>query len=403
VSTRSLRSLAMLTTCKVAVDKDAHVDLGDVEAGATAVWAPRSASDRGGEALLARRGDVVYGRLRPNLRKTFVSDRDLTVSTEFLVLRPAVGSEPRFVGYVVRDPAFADRAAAAVYGAKMPRVSWEIVRDHSVADFDLAAQSAIAAFLDREGDRLAAAAKSGLKLAEAAAASLRMDRERTFSNGSPRRLRTLLAAAPCYGVLVPQLVADGVPYVRVGDLKDLAAKTPSGLAQIPVAQSQEYSRTVVAAGDVLVSVVGSLDKAAVVTEELDGANVARAVARLRPIGISPAVLHAWTQTESYLAQARLATGSDTAQPTLNMGDLAAFVICVPTDLAAAERNLRRLASLETNILAASATLQRRVTEYRDSLVHEAVTGKLDVTKVSERQMEERLHAASEGRLDEVTA
>lgn len=42
-----------------------------------------------------------------------------------------------------------------------------------------------------------------------------------------------------------------------------------------------------------------------------------------------------------------------------------------------------------------------LTAYRDSLIHEAVTGKLDVTRVSDAQMDERLHAAAEGRLDEV--
>jgi hypothetical protein len=40
-------------------------------------------------------------------------------------------------------------------------------------------------------------------------------------------------------------------------------------------------------------------------------------------------------------------------------------------------------------------------EYRDSLIHEAVTGKLDVTKVSAQQMNERVQAAAQDRLDEV--
>jgi type I restriction enzyme S subunit len=46
-------------------------------------------------------------------------------------------------------------------------------------------------------------------------------------------------------------------------------------------------------------------------------------------------------------------------------------------------------------------LRHALTAYRSSLIHEAVTGKLDVTKLSDRQMDERLHAAAEGRLDEV--
>lgn len=46
-------------------------------------------------------------------------------------------------------------------------------------------------------------------------------------------------------------------------------------------------------------------------------------------------------------------------------------------------------------------LDRALASYRDSLIYEAVTGKLDVTQVSAQQMDERLHAAAEDRLDEV--
>jgi type I restriction enzyme S subunit len=49
----------------------------------------------------------------------------------------------------------------------------------------------------------------------------------------------------------------------------------------------------------------------------------------------------------------------------------------------------------------SHRLSEALTAYRSSLIHEAVTGKLDVTSLSDRQMDERLHAAAEGRLDEV--
>jgi type I restriction enzyme S subunit len=56
--------------------------------------------------------------------------------------------------------------------------------------------------------------------------------------------------------------------------------------------------------------------------------------------------------------------------------------------------VRDLAAIADRVRAA-------LTAYRSSLIHEAVTGKLDVTAASDRQMDERLHAAAEGRLDEV--
>jgi type I restriction enzyme S subunit len=56
--------------------------------------------------------------------------------------------------------------------------------------------------------------------------------------------------------------------------------------------------------------------------------------------------------------------------------------------------VRDLAAIADRVRAA-------LTACRSSLIHEAVTGKLDVTAASDRQMNERLHAAAEGRLDEV--
>lgn len=47
-------------------------------------------------------------------------------------------------------------------------------------------------------------------------------------------------------------------------------------------------------------------------------------------------------------------------------------------------------------------VRTRLVEYRESLIHEAVFGQLDVPRLSDQLMAERLHAASEDRLDEVT-
>ncbi len=66
----------------------------------------------------------------------------------------------------------------------------------------------------------------------------------------------------------------------------------------------------------------------------------------------------------------------------------------------------RLGELRTSAESARTwclRLSDALTAYRTSLIHEAVTGKLNVTKVSDRQMDERMHAAAEDRLDEVPA
>lgn len=55
-----------------------------------------------------------------------------------------------------------------------------------------------------------------------------------------------------------------------------------------------------------------------------------------------------------------------------------------------------LRSLGSSLLLQCEVLKLRLAEYRDALITEAVTGQLDVTKVSDAQMDERLHAVAEG-------
>ena len=59
----------------------------------------------------------------------------------------------------------------------------------------------------------------------------------------------------------------------------------------------------------------------------------------------------------------------------------------------------RVAVFEAEIEA----LRRNLAEYRDSLITEAVTGHLDVTRLSEAQMDESLDAVRHGERPEVLA
>lgn len=67
--------------------------------------------------------------------------------------------------------------------------------------------------------------------------------------------------------------------VRVGDLLNLTPERP--LVSISIEQSDEYSRTKITGGEVLLGVVGKMGQAVVAPQWLAGANVARAVAVLR--------------------------------------------------------------------------------------------------------------------------
>lgn len=207
-----------------------------------------------------------------------------------------------------------------------------------------------------------------------------------FASASTRRtkLKHLLAQSPCYGVLVPNFVDAGVPFVRVGDLTSMGSEDAPA-RYLSESQSNEYARTRLAFGDILLSVVGSIDKVRLVSSALVGSNIARAVCRLVPMaGVPSDLLALWFRTTAYLHQARQATSSDTAQPTLGMGDLADFEVWFPEPNAYDECRTRLQQKLDS-LAAARNSLQRQVdlvVERRQALITAAVTGQLATSGVA---------------------
>lgn len=63
--------------------------------------------------------------------------------------------------------------------------------------------------------------------------------------------------------------------------------------------------------------------------------------------------------------------------------------------------IRTVVKAEDNLTAAVNTMGDRLRDYRDALITEAVTGKLDVTKLSDQQLGESAQAAMEGERPEV--
>jgi type I restriction enzyme S subunit len=300
--------------------------------------------------------------------------------------RPIPGVDSRYISYWMQSADYWAQIESGAVRSTIDNFSAGRYRDMRVPLRPQEEQRRIADFLDDQVTRIDA-------LIEARGLQLRLLRERMQSGydaiftGPAQPLKRLLRQSPCYGVLVPQFVdAGGVPFIRVSDLEALA-RGPLPLRQIDRSQSLEYRRTMVSAGDVLLGVVGSMDKSAVVGAEHVGANVARAVARLLPApGIPSLALWAWTRTTAYSDQARLATGSDTAQPTLNMGDLKNFTVAWPDRTSSAELEAQVQGLVESADRAECAFLKSTglLVERKRALITAAVTGEFDVSTAGPR-------------------
>jgi type I restriction enzyme S subunit len=101
-------------------------------------------------------GDVLYGKLRPNLRKAVLASFDGICSTDILVLRPKECLDARFLLNLVHHPSFQTHAVGTASGTKMPRTSWSLLAPFAFALPPLAEQRKIAAILSSVDDAIEA-------------------------------------------------------------------------------------------------------------------------------------------------------------------------------------------------------------------------------------------------------
>jgi type I restriction enzyme S subunit len=72
------------------------------------------------------KGDILYGKLRPNLAKVIIAPFDACCTGEFEVLK-AHNFQNEWIKYYLLSDGVTKMATAATYGTKMPRVNWDFV------------------------------------------------------------------------------------------------------------------------------------------------------------------------------------------------------------------------------------------------------------------------------------
>jgi type I restriction enzyme S subunit len=130
-----------------------------------------------------------------------------------------------------------------------------------------------------------------------------------------------------YGILQPGPdIADGIPYIRPTEIREDCIDEAS-LRRTTREIAANYRRSSLKAGDVLLSIVGSIGKVAIVPSSLEGANITQSSARLRPRnGLVSSEILAWflrsPLAKRQFDEAELGTGV----PRLNIGDIRQFVM-----------------------------------------------------------------------------
>ena len=107
--------------------------------------------DYSGEGVAFEVGDLLFGKLRPYLAKSWLATQPGAAVGDFHVYRARQATaDPRFLKYLLLSSSFLDPIVSSVYGAKMPRASWDFVRSVAIHVPSMELQAAIADYLDRE-------------------------------------------------------------------------------------------------------------------------------------------------------------------------------------------------------------------------------------------------------------
>lgn len=339
-------------------------------------------------AALVERDDLLLCAAG-SLGKTYLHDSDEAACYAGYLVRfradPAF-ADARFVSYWSQSQPFLDQIAVGAVRSTIDNYSAGKYQNMVLAVPPVNEQRRIADFLDDQIPRIDTAVhlrrKQEALMDEGLAGELDKLYDATRDDREAVPLGRLLARPPCYGVLVPRFVIEGVPFCRINALPDLENGTLPDV-RIDAAQSREFARTELSPGDVLTSVVGTLGVSAVVPKEGAHANIARAVTRLQPAaGVDSWFIRGYLATPGYLAEAIRATGGGTAQATLNMGDIVRFRVGTPNALVTTHevgQEVQRLFELRRRTSSALGNSVALLKERKRALITAAVTGQFDVT------------------------
>lgn len=141
-------------------------------------------SDFSGEGVVFRAGDLLFGKLRPYLAKVYLSESPGEALGDFHVMRPCVDLAPKFAFHQLLQRQFISVVDGATYGAKMPRIGWEVMGNMPFLSPPISEQETIATFLDRETTHIDALIEEQKRLIEL----LKEKREAVISNAVTKGL-----------------------------------------------------------------------------------------------------------------------------------------------------------------------------------------------------------------------
>lgn len=393
------------------------LELEDIERDSSRLLSHATVEDRKPQSAknAFQAGDVLYGKLRPYLNKVIRANRNGYCSSEIIPIKPNQ-LDGSYLFHYLKSPHFLAYVRTVTHGVRMPRLGTHQARSAPFPlppfeeqkriaqklDALLAQVDTLKARIDAIPALVAQVRRSTLALVTVGTSSASATESATAVDPTDYNHRAQITlgdevlelppgwtSAPlgslidssrklCYGVVQPgPEVESGIEMIRVCDIN--GGKIAWGeLRRISQEVDNEYRRSRVAPGDILLSVVGSIGRAAIVRESRP-ANIARAVARVAAdrSRVSSEWLCLWL-TSPRVQWWLLSSSKEVARKTLNLKELSELPVPVPPKEVqdATVRRVEQLFAFADQLEARVSATQKRIDTLTQSLLAKAFRGEL---------------------------
>lgn len=406
---RPFSAVVSLVTDRVSAAKDrsmAYVGLEHIPSNGTSIKETGTAADSISTNGVFAPGDILFGKLRPRLRKSVRATHAGYCSTDVLVLRALPGVDPRFAGYVAQSDEVFRRAIQTEEGTKMPRCSWHDLRAAPVyLPSSVDTQRRIAAVLTSFDNAIEATEaliekhqqiKAGL-MQDLFARGMGSNGVLRVAGGTRGFHSTRLGVLPADWSVLPlqKCLAEGAtngiykPPHLIGSGTLLFGQTAitedrsvdSNLARRAVATPGDIRRFGLAAGDILVArvfaTVEGVGRPALVPELGEPALFESNMMRLRVAEsiIRPRLLFEWLQSD---ASRRYIEGRANASNQVSVNQAVLYPLPVPVP--PPDEQDRMVACIEAADRARAADIRslQKLRMQKQGVMHDLLTGKVRV-------------------------
>lgn len=111
-------------------------------------------SEFAGDAVEFQKNDVLFGKLRPYLAKTYLAESNGEAFGDIYVMRPNERITPSFLKYLFLSKELIDLIDSSTYGTKMPRANWDFIGNTFVKVPVISRQNKITEFLDLKNSEI---------------------------------------------------------------------------------------------------------------------------------------------------------------------------------------------------------------------------------------------------------